>query len=58
MWIFKVIIVIMFATIMVPIEKRIYRTVNNRLDAWLDTYLIATVIMLCGYLVYTSLIVN
>ena len=56
MWVFKVIIVILFALIMVPIEKRIYRTIPNRFDAWFDTSAIAVAIMLSGYWVYTYLI--
>ena len=54
----KVIIVIIFALTMLPIEKHIYTNAKNRLDAWLDTNLIAARIIFGGYWNYTYIIVS
>ena len=53
----KVIIVIIFALTILPIEKRIYTNAKNRLDAWLDWNLIAARIIFGGYWNYTNIIV-
>ena len=54
----KVIIVIIFALTILPIEKRIYTNAKNKLNAWLDTNLIATRIIFGGYWNYTNIIVS
>ena len=45
MWWIELIIVCVFATIMIPIEKRIYRSVTNKRLAWILTVVIGTLLI-------------